>query len=297
MKYTIKVTVTTAGYFNYIRQVYKIPYTCFLVGYMSGTHTFIAPLDVPISCREILVNVYVDYLDGELHKSYKDYSKVCSEFKRSPFVNPSFVIFSNRDLYTNITRIVQLLNKFEEKQRWRRTKVHTIKKSNYESCNEHIDSGNCYLFLVQFSQCWVNNPIFFYIYSSIFKLTLFNLFHKNHIRELLKSETLEDLLDKKEDMRNNKIYAKDETNIYEKYETSAYKNANLWLGLIKHRRKIFKGFTREGLYFPGWGFGVHEALSQSDSTKLRFTSDGNRVSLYERIEEYHKMMRHQKRSE
>ncbi|RLI53445.1 MAG: hypothetical protein DRO87_11655, partial [Candidatus Thorarchaeota archaeon] len=174
-------------------------------------------------------------------------------FKKDPFVRTAFAILmpdiSQKTFSGCRDRMLSLLHPFERARHWKRTQIYT---GDELSIKPRKPPGSAALVIG--STCWVNNPFFLYIYLAVFKGFYKNL--ATGMEEIRKAKTLQryfDMLESRSSMFQ-------------------YKNASLWLDVIKDRRRIFKDFSvkdmavlyeHEDMSGPkeaAYGFGIYELV-------------------------------------
>lgn len=223
-----------------------VDYTCYSNTYVilgkinEGKKLFLE--NGPITCRDIMVGLFkedylLSYLEnrGTAHMVREESG--CVPIGVINTGKTAFAIFSTamsqRKLDDGLNSLLPLLNKFEKARKWKRTKYHGFKIKG-KTIATAVNGGK----MITGSKCWSSNPFFLYIYLAAFKLfTYYDCEYegKNFIEIVKTAKTLQEAFEFAEECLTRYHYQ--------------YGGASKWLKVIKDRRKIFKGFTADDLFF------------------------------------------------
>ena len=226
MKYVVRPNKSKNVPYFLVSRLYDN--TKFFIGVLNEKEKIFTKHLFGTSCREAVVNFYayrLYYKKLAYQDSVRDGMNI--------FHTPSIVIaIRSTDIGTklqDLNKIVRLLNKFEKKMRWKQTKIHLA------GFKGHRLKPNERMLLIRFSKCWLNNPHFFYIYLGFYKIIMFNTLGDNRGHYHLKfADSLEQFTDR----------------IAKTKRPPSYEHIHLWLDVIKQRKQLFKGFSRDSLYLP-----------------------------------------------
>jgi len=192
--------------------------------------------------------------------------------------------FSTNMFETRLKFAEEVLNGVERQLKWKRTKITMMDSINIftktgktrkvkigKAVKKNSDNYNVSVALLEGSKCWVQNPFFIHIILGTIKQS----FYKYVSLKKYKAKTLEDVL--------NLISG---TGSVVPASGGGYEYANLWIPLLKNRRKIFGTFRKSdlfksrGSYVASYGLGVNALLCDVDNLNRIYDKDGRNLGQF-----------------
>jgi len=189
--------------------------------------------------------------------------------------------FCTTTFETRLKFALKLLNDVERQLKWKRSKITFLNSVNIvtKTGNERkFEIGkaakktntrfNISIALLEGSKCWVQNPFFVHIILGTIKQSFYRY---ARIRQH-KADTLEDML---------LLFSKAGNVISS--SGGGYEHADLWVKLLKDRKKVFGTFRKsdlfksKGEYVTSYGLGVNALLCGVDNLSRIYDKNGKNL--------------------